>query len=68
MIEDSPAGIRAGLSAGCQVVGLATTHSVAQVRAAGATWIVRDLRDIKFMRRDGPTKEIWLEISNVLER
>lgn len=41
VIEDSPAGIAAGKAAGCKVIGLATTHSIAQLRAVRPDWIVR---------------------------
>lgn len=46
VIEDAPSGIRAGKAAGFQVVGLATTHSIEQVRNAGADWIIQDLRSL----------------------
>lgn len=46
VVEDAPSGIRAGKAAGFKVVGLVTTHSLEQVRDAGADWIVRDLRDL----------------------
>lgn len=50
VIEDAPSGIRAGKAAGFKVVGLLTTHSVEQVRNAGADWIVRDLRCLVLKR------------------
>ncbi|KAJ9662762.1 DL-glycerol-3-phosphatase [Neophaeococcomyces mojaviensis] len=46
VIEDAPSGILAGKAAGFKVVGLATTHTVEQVKEAGADWIVRDLRSL----------------------
>lgn len=46
VIEDAPSGIRAGKAAGFKVIGLATTHTIAQVRDAGADWIVKDLRSL----------------------
>lgn len=46
VVEDAPSGIRAGKAAGFKVIGLVTTHSLQQVRDAGADWIVRDLRDV----------------------
>jgi len=48
VVEDAPAGVRAGKAAGFQVIGLATTHTVEQVKSAGADWIVRDLSSVKF--------------------
>jgi glycerol-1-phosphatase len=50
VIEDAPSGVRAGKAAGFKVVGLATTHSLDQVRDAGADWIVRDLRSLALKR------------------
>jgi glycerol-1-phosphatase len=47
VVEDAPAGIRAGKAAGFKVIALATTHTLEQVREAGADWIVRDLRSVK---------------------
>jgi glycerol-1-phosphatase len=46
VVEDAPSGIRAGKAAGFKVIGLATTHSLAQVKEAGADWIVQDLRSV----------------------
>ena len=64
VIEDAPAGVRAGKSAGCQVLAVATTHSIAQLEEAGADWIVRDLNSVRQvgtdLKSDGATvMEIW---------
>ena len=48
VVEDAPAGVQAGKAAGFQVIGLTTTHTVEQVKSAGADWIVRDLSSVKF--------------------
>ena len=66
-LEDSPAGIRAGKAASCKVVGLATTHSIAQLRDSGPDWIVRDLRSVRFVNGNADTGEVAMEISNWLE-
>ncbi|KZF26289.1 glycerol-3-phosphate phosphatase 1 [Xylona heveae TC161] len=66
VIEDAPAGIRAGKAAGCQVVGLTTTHSAQQVREAGADWIIPDLRSITFLGQDKDTGDLHLEIKHFL--
>lgn len=60
MIEDSPAGITAGKAAGCKVIGLATTHSIAQLRAARPDYIVQDLRGVRFV---GDAAEMMGEVS-----
>lgn len=60
VLEDSPAGIRAGKAAGCLVLGLVTSHSVEQVRAAEPDWIVRDLESVRLVKsgEEGVTLEI----------
>ncbi|KAL9074602.1 MAG: hypothetical protein Q9161_002195 [Pseudevernia consocians] len=47
VVEDAPAGVRAGKGAGCAVLGLATTHGVEALRDAGADWVVEDLSCVK---------------------
>ena len=47
VLEDSPAGIRAGKAAGCKVLGLVTSHTVEQVVAAGPDWVVKDLDSVR---------------------
>ena len=42
VIEDAPAGIRAGKAAGARVLALRTTASDAELQQAGADWIVND--------------------------
>jgi len=46
VIEDVPAGIRAGKAAGAHVVALRTTAGDAELYAAGADWIVNDCADL----------------------
>ena len=43
VVEDAPAGIRSGQSAGSRVLALRTTEADELLAAAGATWIVDDL-------------------------
>ncbi|KAL2043521.1 hypothetical protein N7G274_003828 [Stereocaulon virgatum] len=65
VIEDSPAGIAAGKAAGCKVIGLATTHSIAQLSAVRPDWIVQDLRSVKFIGDAAEVAgEVRIEISN----
>lgn len=71
MIEDAPAGIAAGKAAGCKVIGLATTHSVAQVKESKPDWIVSDLRSVKFVNVGGTVEkkgegEVRIEITDCL--
>jgi sugar-phosphatase len=46
VIEDAPAGIRAGKAAGARVLALRTTANDAELREAGADWIVDDCSEI----------------------
>ena len=45
MIEDAPAGIQAGRSAGCPVLAVASSHDVQDLRQAD--WIVASLDQIE---------------------
>lgn len=46
VVEDVPSGIRAGKTAGARVIALPTTVEAAELRAAGADWIVASCQDI----------------------
>jgi mannitol-1-/sugar-/sorbitol-6-phosphatase len=47
VIEDAPAGIRAGKAAGARVIALRTTETDPRLREAGANWIVDDCKSIE---------------------
>ncbi len=47
VVEDVPAGIQSGKSAGARVIAFETMSPREQLAAAGPDWIVRDCRDIK---------------------
>ncbi|RYO79906.1 hypothetical protein DL766_003833 [Monosporascus sp. MC13-8B] len=64
VLEDSPAGIRAGKAAGCKVLGLVTSHTAEHVVAAGPDWVVRDLSSVKMVQCDGGS--VTLQISDAL--
>ena len=54
VIEDAPAGILAGKAAGARVVALRTTASDAELREAGADWIVKDCSELSMeLGKDG---------------
>jgi sugar-phosphatase len=53
VVEDAPAGIRAGKAAGARVLALRTTSPDAELLAAGADWIVDDLSAVTFRRSQG---------------
>ncbi|OTA57719.1 haloacid dehalogenase-like hydrolase [Hypoxylon sp. EC38] len=71
VLEDSPAGIKAGKAAGCKVLGLVTSHTAEQVLAAEPDWIVRDLRSVTMVRASNEEEEdggstVTLRISDAL--
>ncbi|KAI1094887.1 HAD-like protein [Rostrohypoxylon terebratum] len=66
VLEDSPAGIRAGKAAGCKVLGLVTSHTAEQVRAAEPDWIVRDLQSVSLVRVDESAGTVTLRFANAL--
>lgn len=58
VVEDAPSGIRAGLTAGCQVLGIAGTHTAGELHDAGAHWVVRSLEQVSVTERAG-----WLHMT-----
>ena len=66
VLEDAPAGVKAGKAAGFKVVALATTHHVEKLREAGADWIVRDMRNVQLLGYDGKTGKVRMEIRDAL--
>jgi sugar-phosphatase len=46
VVEDAPAGIRAGKAAGTRVIACRTTAPEADLKAAGADWIVESCESI----------------------
>lgn len=53
VFEDAPSGVRAGVAAGCRVLGVLGTHSAEELREAGASWIVSSLRNVRTRTNDG---------------
>jgi len=47
VVEDAPAGIRAGKAAGASVLALQTTERDSLLREAGADWIVKDCDSVR---------------------
>src|SRR5579875_1770091 len=47
VFEDAPSGVRAGVAAGCKVLGVLGTHSAEELRKAGANWIVSSLTKVR---------------------
>jgi mannitol-1-/sugar-/sorbitol-6-phosphatase len=46
VVEDAPAGIRAGKAAGARVIAFPTTSNREELERAGADWMVRNCADI----------------------
>lgn len=59
VLEDAPAGIRAGKAAGARVLALRTTASDAELHEAGAEWIVDDCAEL-FLDSDGAGEDFLL--------
>ncbi len=53
VIEDAPAGIRAGKAAGTSVFALRTTAPDAELLASGADWIANDLASLRLVSTNG---------------
>ena len=47
VVEDAPSGVRAGIGAGCSVLGVEGTYPPEDLRAAGAAWVVRSLEEVR---------------------
>lgn len=66
VFEDAPAGVRSGKAAGFTVVALNTTHSLDQLREAGADYIVRDMRSVVLKAWDKTSEEAQIQILDAL--
>ena len=53
VVEDAPSGIRAGLDAGCQVLGVVGTHRAEELHEAGAVHLVQSLADVHATIEEG---------------
>ena len=53
VIEDAPAGVRAGKAAGARVIAFPTTMDVRDLESAGADWIVANCAAINAHNGDG---------------
>jgi sugar-phosphatase len=63
VVEDAPAGIRAGKAAGARVIGFTTTSPVAELRAAGADWVVPNCAAIHLAANSGDAQlELVLDL------
>jgi glycerol 3-phosphatase-1 len=51
VMEDAPAGVKAGKAAGCKVLAVTTPHTVDELKAAGADWVVPDHSYVELKRK-----------------
>jgi len=65
VVEDAPAGIRAGIAAGARVVALRTTAEDVVLREAGARWIVNSCADVRLEAIS--TEGLTLELANTAD-
>lgn len=56
VIEDAPAGIRAGKAAGCPVLAVASSHAVQELRHAD--WVVASLDQFQISADPFPTLKV----------
>jgi sugar-phosphatase len=52
VVEDAPSGVGAGVAAGCRVLGVLGTHTAEELRAAGVSWVVESLADVRAERSE----------------
>jgi mannitol-1-/sugar-/sorbitol-6-phosphatase len=64
VVEDVPAGIRAGKAARARVIACTTTVAEPELRESGADWIVEGCRSISLLRCDG--HGVTLDLDNKL--
>lgn len=50
VVEDVPAGVRAGKAAGSRVIAFTTTVKEESLREAGADWVLRSCADLKLVQ------------------
>ncbi|RCK57290.1 2-deoxyglucose-6-phosphate phosphatase 2 [Candida viswanathii] len=61
VFEDAPTGIKAGVSGGFEVVGIASTFSKEVLLAAGASYVVEDFTKVK-ISKSGDVVELKLDV------
>jgi len=62
VIEDAPAGIRAGKDAGTRVIAFPTTTPLHELRQAGADWILKNCSSIHLVERQGSSGPLRLRL------
>lgn len=62
VVEDAPAGIRAGKAAKARVIGLSTIADEEELREVGADWVAENCAAIEFVGNPGAAGELALRI------
>jgi sugar-phosphatase len=57
VVEDAPAGIRAGKTAGARIIACRTTASESELQEAGADWVVENCKSIS-VKQSGASGEL----------
>jgi len=63
VVEDVPAGVRAGKAAGARVIAFKTTVEESALRGVGADWVLNNCADIRLLEGG---KDLKLELANNL--
>ncbi|KAF9076852.1 HAD-like domain-containing protein [Rhodocollybia butyracea] len=61
VLEDAPAGIQSGKSAGCRTIGLLTTHTRAQMEAVKPDFLVLNMASVSFKISDNGGLDVTVE-------
>ncbi len=64
VVEDAPAGVRAGKAAGAQVIACRTTTSEPELKAAGADWLVDGCESMSLVRTSTKSPELTLVLDD----
>lgn len=64
VFEDAPAGVRAGKAAGARVIAFRTLTDEAELKDAGADWVVDDCRSVSLASQPDSEHSLSLAISN----
>jgi sugar-phosphatase len=63
VVEDAPAGIRAGKAAGARVIGFPTTSPSTELQSAGANWVIANCASIRLYGERGDPSTLTLELT-----
>lgn len=65
VVEDVPAGVRSGKTAGCRVIALCTTMPQADLRNAGADWLAENCAAISVVGAQATNGKITLAVEEI---